>query len=200
MAAAHGHSTPFQARANNLADFRAEVFPRTGLMRPSAGTALTASPPLVIIGWTRMVSSSLKPLPVGVDGHEGETLAALRALMPRSGAPPAWAPLPMNCDLLGQDAVVGAAYGEHLLVGRVAARYGTSWPCPRRPARQGAPGRWLAPQELNLARLAQAVPVLDLDVFLGGHGHEHDPAGETLQHAGGQQPGGRDTRSMPIWA
>ena len=72
------------------------VRPRTKVsIRTSAGTALTASPPLVMMGWTRTVSASRKVSRLKWMAVKA-SVAALRALIPRWGAPPAWAPRPMN--------------------------------------------------------------------------------------------------------
>ena len=54
----------------------------------SAGTALTASPPFVIMGWTLMLSSSLNVSRLKLMAVIA-IIAAFRALTPRWGAPPA---------------------------------------------------------------------------------------------------------------
>ena len=70
--------------------------PRTKVsIRTSAGTALTASPPLVMMGWTRILSSSRKVSRLKLMAVKA-IVAAFRALMPRCGAPPAWEARPMN--------------------------------------------------------------------------------------------------------
>ena len=59
------------------------VLPRTNVsMRTSAGTALTASPPLVMMGWTRTVSSSRKVSRLALMAAMASE-AAFRALMPK---------------------------------------------------------------------------------------------------------------------
>ena len=71
------------------------VRPRTKVSRrTSAGTTFTTSPPRVMMGWTRMVSSSRKVSRRALMACRARE-AALRALIPRWGAPPAWAALPV---------------------------------------------------------------------------------------------------------
>ena len=72
------------------------VRPRTKVsMRTSAGTALTASPPVVMMGCTRIVSLSMKVSRLKWMAVRA-SVAAFSALMPRCGEPPACAPLPTN--------------------------------------------------------------------------------------------------------
>ena len=59
------------------------------------GTALTASPPRVRMPWMRTVSWSRKVSRLAWMA-EIASMAALSALMPRCGEPPAWAPRPVN--------------------------------------------------------------------------------------------------------
>ena len=64
-------------------------------MFTESGTAFTAEPPFVIIGWTLILSSSLKvSLCIWIAWRA--KVAAFRALMPFQGEPPACEARPIN--------------------------------------------------------------------------------------------------------
>ena len=96
---------------------------------------------------------------------------------------------PPEHDTLGQHPVVGAAHGELRVPG---SRDGVGHHGHVNVVQLAQPDELgLAAQELNAARPAQLVPVLDLDVLLGGHGEQGDAARQGLHDPRGLQAHGR---------
>ena len=90
-------------------------------------------------------------------------------------------------DLLGQETVVGAASGDHRLVG-----VGCSVSHHRQVdiVHRAEPDELRLPtQEFDLAVAPQLVAVLDLDVLLGWDCNQRDPASERIENARGRQGG-----------
>ena len=152
----------------------------------SAGTTLTASPPLVMIGWMRIVSFSQKVSRWAAIAFIA-IIAAFSALIPSCGRLPACAARPMKRICLTSapfddsarmdrvfDAVARAGMDHHRHVDIVEMAFGDEL--------------GLAEHELDLALGDARRPLLDIDELLGRHGEKDDLAGEMLGGLGIAEP------------
>ena len=103
-------------------------------------------------------------------------------------------------DLLGQESVIGAASGDHRLVG---VGCGVSHHRQIYIVHRAEPDELRLPaQELNLAVAPQLVAVLDLDVLLGRDRNQRNPACERIENARRLQsgPDGQHHRDLGVVA
>ena len=154
----------------------------------SAGTTLTASPPLVMIGWMRIVSLSWKVSRWAVDRVQCD-LRRVKGVDAELRRAAGMAARPMKADLLDQRAVRRIGDVRSACASGRASRCGSSSPC--RCRRNGPWRRVRACRAGTRSRpcATPAEPLLDIDELLGRHGEEHQFAGEVF--------GGARRRSAP---